>query len=79
MTQDELRRLYTEAVKIARAELRQRQWVFRDRPDMLKAKVAEIERLLLILETMKDALKPYVDAEFEQPALLDVPRKGEYR
>ena len=75
MTQDELRQLYTEAVKIARAERKMRDYVFRDRPDMQRAKVAEIDRLLHILEQLKDVAKTACDPEYEQVTLLDVPTK----
>jgi hypothetical protein len=79
MTADELKDLYTEAVKIARAEKRMRLFVFRSQPDNLQAKIGEMDRLLYILEQMKDALKPHVTVEYEQPALIDVPRKAQYQ
>lgn len=75
----ELQDLYTEAVKIARAEKRMRLWVFRNQPDKLKAKIGEMDRLLYLLEQLKDAAKRGVDDGYEQPTLLDVPRKAEYR
>jgi hypothetical protein len=71
MNVDELRALYTEAVRIVRAERRMRSYVFRDKPEVLEAKLREIDRLLDILEQLKDAAK----AELEQAMLLDVPRK----
>jgi hypothetical protein len=76
MTSDELRQIYTDAVRIAQAELRWRTHVWRDKPEIMQAKTAEIKRLLLILETMKDALKPHCD--YDQPRLLDAPRKVDY-
>lgn len=79
MTLDELRALYDEAKKIIRAERGQRAWVFRNRPDDLKAKVAEMDRLLAILAQLKDELKPYCELTLEQQPLIDVPRKAEYR
>lgn len=78
MNSDELRTLYTEAVKIARAEKRMRLWVFRDKPDLLKAKIGEMDRLLYILEQLKDVAKLSVEDAYEQVALIDVPRKVEY-
>lgn len=73
MTVDELRALYTEAVRIVRAERRMRSYVFRDKPEVMEAKLREMDRLLDILEQIKDAAK----AELEQATLLDVPRKYE--
>jgi hypothetical protein len=46
MTVDELRALYTEGVRIVRAERRMRAYVFRENPPMLEAKLREIDRLL---------------------------------
>lgn len=74
----ELQDLYTEAVHIARAEKRMRLYVFRNQPDKLKAKVGEMDRLLYLLEQIKDVAKLAVDDSYEQPTLLDVPRKASY-
>lgn len=71
MNVDELRGLYTEAVRIVRAERKMRLYVFRDKPDMMEAKLREMDRLLDILAQIKDAAK----AELEQATLLDVQRK----
>lgn len=79
MTIDELRGLYTEAVKIARAEKKMRLFVFRDKPSQLKAKIGEMDRLLYILEQLKDVAKLACEPVPEQGELLHVPRKGEYR
>lgn len=73
MNLDELRSLYMEAVKIIRAEREMRRYVFASSPEKQEAKLAEMDRLLDILRQIKDAAK----AEFEQPKLLDVPRKYE--
>jgi hypothetical protein len=75
MTENELRALYTEAVKIVRAERRMRAYVFRGNEPMLTAKLAEMDRLLFILEQMKDALKVQVEAE--QMALIPPPVRYE--
>lgn len=79
MTPDELRTLYTEAYKLVQAERKMRLYVFRDQPDKLLVKMGEMDRLLLILTKMKDELKKHIGAGIEQPLLLDVPRKAEYR
>lgn len=73
MNVDELKAVYVEAVKIVRAERRMRSYVFRSNPDKLAEKLREMDRLLDILEQMKNAAK----AELEQPKLLDVPYKYE--
>lgn len=75
MTEAELRQLYTEAVKIARAERKMRLFVFRDRPATLKIKLAEMDRLLYILALIKDYAKTACEPVPEQATLLDVPRK----
>jgi signal transduction histidine kinase len=78
MTITEMRALYTEAVRIVRAERRMRAYVFRENPPMLEAKLREIDRLLDILEQIKDAAK--LEAEAEQPKLLppEGPRPRKY-
>jgi hypothetical protein len=73
MTETELRALYTEAVKIIRAERRMRAYAFRDKERVLTAKLAEIDRLLAILEQIKDAAKVAVSEE--QMALIPPPVK----
>ncbi len=80
MTESELRAKYTQAVRIIRAERKQREWVFRlacpvGKPDKLAAKLVEMDMLLTILGELKDALKPHV--ELEQPRLLDAPARYE--
>jgi hypothetical protein len=75
MTITELRALYFEGVKIVRAERRMRAYVFRDKPELMEAKLREMDRLLVILEQIKDAAK--ADTEAEQGTLLDVPHKYE--
>jgi hypothetical protein len=78
MTETELRQLYTDAYKIAQRERKARMFVFRDNAAVLDAKVREMDRLLKILAQLKDALKPHCDPDFDQPRLLDVPRKADY-
>lgn len=78
MTQDDLRKKFTKATRIAKAEKKQREWVFRNDPVRRDAKVAEMDELIAILVEFKDELKAHIGAEIEQPRLLDVPRKAEY-
>lgn len=79
MTQDELKELYTSAYKIIQRERRMRLWVFRNQPDKLTAKIGEMDRLLKIVTDFKDELKKHVGVKYEQPALIDVPRRQQYR
>lgn len=79
MTEAELKSLYDEGKKIIRDERKWRRIVFANKPKLRDAKVAEMDRLMAILVQMKDALKPHVEIAYEQPTLLDVPRKSEYR
>lgn len=74
MTNDELKALYTEAVRIVRSERRMREYVLRSKPELQEAKLREMDRLLEILEQIKDAAKAET---VEQQTLLDVPRKYE--
>ena len=78
MTSDELRAKFNTAYKIISRERKWREHVFRNDPIALKQKVAEVDKLLSILVEMKDELKPHVEPSFEQPALLDVPKKADY-
>lgn len=78
MTGDELRALYTEAHNIIKAERRMREHVFRDKPSKRDAKVAEMDQLLAIVMKMKDELKEHIGVGYEQPRLLDAPRRADY-
>jgi hypothetical protein len=77
MTENELRALYTEAVQIIRAERRMREYVLRGKPEILEAKLAEMDRLLDIVTQIKDVAKAQVVAEHEQLALIPPPVKYE--
>jgi hypothetical protein len=79
MTEAELRALYEDAKKIIRAGRAQRVWVFRNKPNQQAAKVGEMDELLQIVISLKDECKRHMEPEYEQPALLDVPRKAEYQ
>lgn len=78
MTEDELRADYTTVYRSLRAERRWREHVFAEGHLQRAAKLAEIDKLLAVIDRWKDALKPHCEPEPEQPRLLDVPRKGEY-
>lgn len=81
MTEADLREIYTEGVKIIRAEKRMRVKVFEHKPTEREAKVAEMDRLEEILTKLKDMLKPHCEPVMEQAPLLDVPAetKGKER
>lgn len=75
---DELRAEYVACVKILRAERAMRERVFGvAEPAKAAKKVGEIDRVLRLLETMKDLAKEEL-AQPEQPMLLDVPTKMIY-
>ena len=75
MTQDELRTKFTAAYKIGLRERAQRDRVFPPGHPQREAKLNEIDRLLALLVEIKDAAK---EACFEQPKLLDAPRRADY-
>ena len=77
MTESELRAKHIQVVRIIKAERKQREWVFRNDPVKLNAKLAEIDMLLTIVIEFKDALKEYIGAGVEQMALIDPPAKYE--
>lgn len=78
MTLDELRAEYTACVKILRAERAMRERVFGvAEPAKRDKKVGEIDRVIQLLESMKDLAKDQL-AVPEQAQLLDVPPKRVY-
>lgn len=78
MTEDELRTRYTTAYRIIQRERRMREHVFRDDPAARVKKVAEMDVLLGILTELKDELKALLPPSYEQPTLLDVPKRATY-
>jgi hypothetical protein len=79
MTGDELRAKYKAAYKIIHRERKMREHVFRNDPVARQQKLAEMDRLLQIVTELKDALKEHVGVGYEQPALIDVPARTDYR
>jgi hypothetical protein len=47
-----------KALKIIKAEIQMRKWVFKYKPEKLKVKVEEMQFLLELLEKEKEILKP---------------------
>lgn len=68
MTLEELKANYAVAYRI----------IMRERAKADSDHAGELEKLLVILDDMKDELKKRIGAQAEQPRLLDVPRKAEY-
>ncbi len=79
MTKDELRSKYKTAYKIIAKERRWREHVFEPGNPRRDEKLREMDLLLQILTEFKDVLKDQGGADFEQPALLDVPQPTQYR
>lgn len=78
MTAEELRANYTVAYKIIMRERAMRDRVFAADSEKREAKMAEMEKLLEIIDDMKDELKKYIGAAPEQATLLDVLKEVKY-
>jgi hypothetical protein len=78
MTLEELKANYTVAYKIIMRERAMRDKVFAANPDMREAKMAEMEKLLEIIDDLKDELKKHIGSGPEQATLLDVVREVKY-
>lgn len=79
MTLNELRAKYKAAYKIIERQWRRDQQMFRSDPVALQQRRIERDLLIKHLTDLKDALKPHVEAGFEQPPLMDVPQRTNYR
>lgn len=79
MTRDELRAKFNTGFKIIARERRMREHVFRNDPVAKEQKLREIDLLLEILTEIKDELKERMGGDYEQPALLDVPKRATYQ
>lgn len=82
MTEKELREKYNAAYRIIKRERVWRERLFA-RHYQRDEKLAEMDRLLEIVDWMKDQLKDHLEPEYEQPRLLDVgspigARRAEY-
>jgi hypothetical protein len=69
---------FTVAYKIIQRERRWREHVFRNDPIARGQKLAEIDKLLALVTEIKDLAKLACEPDYEQSALLDVPRKADY-
>lgn len=79
MTGDELRAKFNVAYKIIQRERRMREHVFQEGHPKREEKLGEMDRLLEIVTEFKNELKAHVGVDYEQPVLLDVPKRTEYR
>lgn len=78
MTLEELKANYTVAYKIIVRERAVRDKVFAADTDERKEKIAELDKLLEIVDDLKNELKKYIGSSPEQASLLDVARKVKY-
>ena len=78
MTSDELRQKYNQAYRIIRRERAMRAQVFKEGDPRRQPRLDEMDQLMDILTELKDFCKAHIDPEFEQPRLLDAPRKVDY-
>lgn len=78
MTLEELKANYTVAYKIIMRERAMRDRVFSADSDKRQAKMAEMDKLLEIVDDLKDELKKHIGSGPEQPTLLDVVREARY-
>lgn len=78
MKQSDLRADYATLYRSLRAERRMRSHVFPPGHAKHEEKLAEIDRMLAIIDTWKDLLKEHCDPEYEQELLLDVPVPVKY-
>lgn len=79
MTKDELKAKYSTVYRTLHRERAMRDRVFREGHPQREAKLAEMDVALAILEEMKDEIKRGMEPDFEQPVLLDVPKRATYQ
>lgn len=78
MTKADLLEKYTTAYRIIRSERAMRERVFPEGHPRRVEKLQEMDKLLEVLDWMKDELKLHLEPEYEQPALIDVPKPVTY-
>lgn len=76
MTYEELKANYTAAYRIIMRERAMRDKVFAANVEKRQEKMAEMDKLLELIDDMKDELKKHINPE--QPTLLDVIQKVKY-
>lgn len=78
MTYEELKANYTAAYRIIMRERAMRDKVFAANAAKREEKIAEMDKLLELIDDMKDELKKHIGNGPEQPTLLDVIQKVKY-
>lgn len=78
MNMDELRAAYTVAYRIIVRERAARDRAYAASLETHAAQMADMDKLLEVVDSMKDALKEYIGNDVEQATLLDVAQKGKY-
>lgn len=79
MTYEELKANYTVAYQIIMRERARRNNPRVSTVGYREEYIGEMDKLLEVIDDLKNALKEYISAEPEQATLLDVVRKAEYR
>lgn len=79
MTYEELKAKYTVAYRIITKERAMRDRVFAANAEKRQEKMAEMDKLLEIVDDLKDELKKYIGSGPEQATLLDVVREVKYQ
>ena len=70
---------FKKAIRILKGERIARSIVFAKRPNMLAAKLADIDFVIELMVEMKDELKPHLELDMEQAPLLDDVPTGDYQ
>jgi hypothetical protein len=78
MTYDQLKANYTAAYRIIMRERAMRDRVFAKDAEKREEKIAEMDKLLELIDDLKNELKKHIAPETEQPRLIDVAPRYEY-
>jgi len=78
MTLEELKAKYTVAYRIITRERAMRDKVFATNEEKRQEKMAEMDRLLEIVDDLKDEIKRRIGSQPEQPTLLDAVKEFRY-
>ena len=78
MTKDELKAKFEDGYRIIKAERKWRDKVFPPGHEQRDKKLGDMDKLLGILTEFKDEIKQGMEPDFEQPSLLDVPKRATY-
>lgn len=78
MNYEQLKANYAAAYRIILRERSMRDRVFAADQHKRDAKMAEMDKLLELIDDMKDELKKYIKPDMEQDALFEMAKKVEY-